>query len=284
MKLLCVANWSIGPEDAVRIAIEECKTIPLQWHYAKGDYDHARTVTAFSGAAENVFQAVLTLSHSLLVHIDLRTHRGVHPRIGALDVCPFILLGEGPEKDTNQLIENLCKEFAGRYSVPVFLYEKSAKGGHPRDLPSLRKGEFEGLQGKKLTPDCGPDTAHPQWGVTVMGLRDWLIAANINLDQPDAKIAKSIAKKIRTLRETDARFTGVRALGFPLRSRKMSQISMNLTKPDKVNFDEICSWVEEECRLTDAKIVSTELVGVIRKRDLPKSTKLQYDPEQILDA
>lgn len=284
MNFLCVANWSIGPKDAVRIAVEECKSLPLQWHYAKGDPDHARTVTAFSGNAEIVIQGVLTLAHSLLVHIDLRKHHGVHPRMGALDVCPFVLLGDGSENEANQLIEKLCKEFAGRYSIPVFLYEKSAKGGHAQDLPSLRKGEFEGLQGKKLPSDCGPDYAHPQWGATVMGLRDWLIAANVNLDQPDATFAKNIAKEIRTLRETDPRFIGVRALGFPLPSRGMSQVSMNLTKPDEMSFDAIFSWIEEKCASEKVKIVSTELVGVIRKRDLPKSTKLQCEPEQILDA
>jgi len=117
-----------------------------------------------------------------------------------------------------------------------------------------------------------------------MGLRDWLIAANVNLDQRDPKLAKNIAMEIRTLRETDLRFDGVRALGFPLPSRGMSQVSMNLTKPDDVSFDEIYSWIEQKCALVEAKIVSTELVGVIRKRDLTKSSKLQCEPEQILDV
>jgi glutamate formiminotransferase len=147
----------------------------------------------------------------------------------------------------------------------------------------LRKGGFEALMGRELRPDFGPSTAHPTLGATVLGVRDFLIAFNVDLATPDLLLAKEIAREIRTYRaDGDPRFLGVRALGFPLASRKLSQVSMNLTLPDLTPVDPIIDWVESRAAEAGVLIAGTELVGVIRQRDLRNATELNVQPSQII--
>lgn len=281
MPVLCAANWSEGRNE---VTLGD-----LRWslrggnctvHYDGSDFDHNRIVTAFSGEPRDVETTLFKLASIAFDAIDMRKHKGVHPRIGALDVCPFIVLKNSMELSAAiEWSNRIAFGIAEKYSLPIFLYEKSETGKHARDLPTLRKGEFEGLMGRKLEPDYGPNTANPWLGATVMGVRDWLIAANVNLGDPDPAQAKQIAKEIRSLRETDARFRGVRALGFPLPSRSQSQVSLNLTKPDETSFDPIYEWISER-----APVVGAELIGVIRERDLRGATHLSAMPEQVLEG
>jgi len=169
--------------------------------------------------------------------------------------------------------------------VPVFLYEKSERGHHEAALPALRQGGFEALQYKLLRPDFGPPSPHERLGATIVGARDFLIAMNVNLATADLRPAKKIAAEIRALRaEGEARFLGVRALGFPLGSRGLTQVSMNLTLPDLTPVDPVIEWIEERARDLGASIAETELIGVIRDVDVPTALRLQMDPAQVVAA
>ncbi len=282
MPILCVANWSEGRNEVtlgdIRWALHggNCDV-----HFDGADPDHNRIVTAFSGDPDDVRKTLLAVTSAAFDAIDMRKHQGVHPRIGALDVCPFIILKES--EDLDHLLDwaaRIAEQIAAKYKLPIFFYEKSETGKHARDLPALRKGQYEGLVGRTLDPDCGTPDVNPWLGATVMGVRDWLLAVNIELSDPDPHQAKQLAKRIRELRSSDPRFQGVRALGLPLPSRNRSQISMNLTRPDDTTFDRILEWVKGE----GAPVVATELIGVIRQRDLPGATQLDPKPEQILQA
>ncbi len=251
-KVLAVPNWS-----AVGLALPELFDVSVHFH--QGDRDHQRTVTAYSGSASQVEAATFALTAAWLPQIDLRTQHGVHPRIGALDVCPFV-----GEIDVPTVAQRFWREFG----IPVTLYEKSAPG---RSLPDVRRGLYP--------PDFG-STPHPQWGVTVIGQRDFLIALNVNLPTTDLTFARSVARQIRLNREAGVpNFSGVRALAFSLDSRQMTQISMNITQPDEVSIDELVGWIRDQIPVSG----TTELIGVIRHRDLASATVLDVQDSQIVD-
>lgn len=285
MRVLTVPNWSFGRDRRRLSAVRELLVASdVSVHFADGDVDHNRTVTAFSGSMEQVTETLMQISELILDGIDLNRHIGVHPRIGALDVCPFVLAPETPFEVAEVAVEQFADRFATRFEVPVFLYEKSERGRHEADLPALRKGGFGGLLDRDLEPDFGPKRAHPQWGVTVVGIREFLIAMNVNLKTDDLGAAKSIAKEIRARRAMgDERFLGVRALGFPLASQGCAQVSLNLTLPDLESADLIIEWVEEAAHDLGTSIRATELIGVIRPRDMEKATRLPVRREQVVE-
>lgn len=293
MQLLTVPNWSFGRDKALLRKFREILTSDLiTLHYCESDPDHNRTVTAFSGDEDVLANTIVRLAMESFDSIDLNRHVGVHPRIGALDVCPFVIVKpqfrRPPEVELMNALavaEKTAGLLAGTFELPVFLYEKSERGRHEADLPSLRKGGFGALLGKELKPDFGPPHAHPRLGVTVLGVRDFLIAMNVNLDSEDVEIVKKLARQIRQLRtDGDARFLGVRALGLPLASRKLVQVSLNLTLPDLTPPDPIVEWVYEEATKAGVKIANTELVGVIRDIDVPAASRLPIKPSQIVET
>lgn len=283
MRVLTVPNWSFGRDRALLGRVQDhLVTLGLHVHFCESDVDHNRTVTAFSGPGPLVFEALLDLGRMILPSIDLNRHSGVHPRIGGLDVCPFVAL-DGDEKDLVRDVERFAELLAMRFDVPVYLYEKSEIGRHEADLPALRKGGFGSLLERDLNPDFGPSRAHPQIGATVMGVRSWLIALNVNLKGHDSSVAKQIAREIRHLRETgDVRFLGVRALGLPLVSQNLTQVSINLTLPDITPIDPILEWVDHRARDLGLAVKENELIGVIRPRDLEHATRLPFKPEQVV--
>ncbi len=251
-------------------------------HFCESDVDHNRTVTALSGDALDVLQMLSELAELILHTIDLNRHMGVHPRIGGLDVCPFVVL-DGEMAGAIELVRGYADAFAKQWEVPVYLYEKSEQGRHEADLPSLRKGGFGGLSGKTLRPDFGPAQAHPLLGVTVMGVRDWLVALNVDLRTDDLKLAKELAKSIRGLRsDGDERFLGVRALGFPLTSRNLTQVSLNLTLPDLTLIDPVVEWIIAQAQKSGVAIEGTELIGVVRSKDAEHASRLVIRPEQVV--
>lgn len=285
MRTLVVPNWSFGRNRALEGRFRDVLVRhELAIHYLQGDVDHNRTVSAFSGSDEVVFVALLELAKLAFDTIDLNRHVGVHPRIGALDVCPFLPL-DGSLADVLALAERFGRTIADRFGVPVYLYEKSERGRHEADLPSLRRGGFGGLLGKALSPDFGPNAAHLRLGVSVVGVRDFLIALNVDLPPSDPRLARTMAREMRQLREDgDGRFLGVRALGFPLASREISQLSMNLTLPDLSPVDPILEWVDARAREADVAPQRVELIGVIRRKDLEHATRVPVRAEQIIDV
>jgi len=276
MPCLAVPNWSFCNPDLIAQIPSLLSEFDIALHYAQGDIDHNRTVTALSGPQAQVVAAIMTLARNWLPHIDMRRHVGVHPRIGALDVVPFIELGE----ELPLLLggtDGFGIYLAGLFGVPVYMYELSKPGAK---LPDIRRGGFEGLVGQELEPDFGPPFVHPRWGATVVGVRRFLIAANVNLDTSDLKTAERIAKELRRLRDAGTPgFAGVRALGLPLASRGIVQVSMNLTQPDESYLDMLTGFIEEH-----APIHSTELIGVIRPQDLEHATRFEVNPNQVVKS
>lgn len=292
MAVLTVPNWSFGRS---RILLHKFQDIldaaGVTIHYLQSDLDHNRTVSAFSGPEASVLECLKQMAEEALDTIDLNHHVGVHPRIGALDVCPFIPLrqdGEDQleaEKRAQELVSAFGQWMGEAMHVPVFLYERSARPGHKSSLPQLRSGGFGGLLDKDLDADFGPRQVHPRCGATVMGVRGFLVAMNCCLGCADPVSAQRIALKIRNLRkEGDERFLGVRALGLALASQEITQVSMNITLPDFTPIDPIIDWVEAEAMRCGAPFAGTELIGVIRPRDLEHASRLHPEPSQIVDC
>ena len=283
MRLLTVPNWSFGRDrDLLHLFEDLLSGWGLTIHFLESDVDHNRTVSAFSGDPEVVFERLERLAEAAFERIDLNRHVGVHPRIGALDVCPFLPLDCGGYP-LGLKIEAFGQRLAERFSLPVYLYEKSERGVHSKDLPHLRDGGFGGLLMKELSPDFGPPRAHKFLGATVMGERDFLIAMNVNFRSDRLDWVRSLAKKIREERaEGNPRFAGVRALGFPLASRHMIQLSMNLTCPDLTSPDSLIEYALEAARKGSVAHADNQLIGVIRDRDLPGATRLPIKKEQIV--
>lgn len=282
--VLTVPNWSFGRDrDLARRFADVLDAHDVTVHFLQGDVDHNRTVSAFSGQEASVFAALADLCAEALPRIDLQRHTGVHPRVGALDVCPFVPLDGTPVQSLLPEVDAFAKWLAGMYELPVFLYEKSESGRHEADLPALRKGGFAGLFTRDLNPDYGPRAGHRHLGATILGVRDFLIAMNANVKTEDLSIARGLARRMRRMREEgDARFLGVRALGLPLASRELTQVSMNLTLPDIAAPDPILEWVQGEALAQGAALAGTELIGVIRPCDLPVASRLPVRPEQIV--
>lgn len=283
MRILTVPNWSFGRDKDLLALYRDLLTgWDLEIHFLESDLDHNRTVSAFSGNAERVFERLERLAEAAFERIDLNRHVGVHPRIGALDVCPFIPL-ETTHYPLRLKIEAFAERIATRFQVPVFLYEKSERGIHPLDLPSLRKGGFGGLLMRELKPDFGPSRAHPLLGASVIGWRDFLIAMNINFYAGELAHVKEIAKKMRRFRaEGDPKWQGVRALGFPLPSRDLVQVSVNITDPDQTSPDSVVRFVLDEARRFNLKHSGNELIGVLRPEDEPNCTLFPYRAEQVV--
>lgn len=258
------------------------RSAEVEVHFDGADPDHNRIVTAFSGQQGSVHAAVFAVAEVAFAEIDMRQHHGVHPRIGALDVCPFIQLG-GSRVDALEFAAEVGRELGESFELPVFLYEQSETGKHAADLPALRKGQYEGLLGRALDADFGPAQANPRLGASVVGLRDWLIAMNVNLATPDPSAALKIASGLRAARAVEPFLAGVRALGFALESRGITQVSMNLTRPDLSPADAVVEWVEKRAAENRVRVHSAELIGVIRERDLKNATRLTIAPEQVIN-
>src|SRR5579872_1516004 len=188
MRVLTIPNWSFGRNKLLLRKFEEIlQAHEVMIHFLESDIDHNRTVSAFSGEPSALLECIDAMAAEAFETIDLNHHVGVHPRIGALDVCPFVPLVSRSENraDVTQaalaLAERVGSMIGNKYGVPVFLYEDSSRVGHEATLPGLRKGGFGGLLGRVLHPDFGPVEAHERLGVSVVGVRDFLIALNLNL-------------------------------------------------------------------------------------------------------
>jgi len=234
---------------------------------------------------------VLQMGAVAVERIDLTRHRGAHPRIGAVDVVPFVPLEGLTREQAVAWSLRIARSFARRLRVPVYLYEHSAREGRIRDLPTLRKGEFEGWVGKRLTgeraPDFGPKRLHPTAGATVMGVRDPLIALNCYIHPPDYDLAREIARRIRAERETNPALRGVRALGLWLPSRRTAQVSLNITQTDQTDMFRVVDAVRRVADAMRVEVVATELVGVVLAQDAARALQsalemLGFDSQQIV--
>lgn len=244
------------------------------------DQDHHRMVVSLLGNATGLQQAVLRLFDIASQNIDLSNHAGVHPRIGAVDVVPFVPLGSTPMEAAQEVALSTAQEVATRFELPVLLYEYSARNPAHRNLPDLRR---QGLQERLLenAPDFGPVQLHPRLGATVMGARKPLVAFNVVLESQDLSLAREIAKFLRGL-------PGVRSLGLWLESQRRVQVSINLTDPEQIDLEEVFTHVSEQAALRGVAVHSSELIGMAPATSFVKIAHarlkmLTVQPAQLLE-
>lgn len=264
----CVPNFSEGRNRETVHALETAvRQVPgVRLVNVSADPDHHRTVLTFLGAPVPVAEAAFQCARVAVERIDLRLHQGVHPRIGAVDVMPFIPLRNMEMSACVALAREVGYRIARELQVPVYFYEHAALPGRPSDLPTVRRGGFEKWVGRPLTgdraPDVGPSFLHPTAGAVIVGARGPLIAFNVNLDTERVEVAQQIARTIRQQRAHIPQLEGVRALGLFLPSRGIAQVSLNLTQPDRSPLWWVLEYVRDLATQQGVQILETELIGV----------------------
>jgi glutamate formiminotransferase len=263
--LECVPNLSEGRRAEVVARLAAAASAPgVRLLDVSSDPDHNRSVLTLAGEPADLIGGLLALYEAALAAIDLRRHEGVHPRIGAVDVVPFVPLGDAPMALAAATARRLAAEVGRRFELPVYLYEEAAARPERRSLASIRRGGFAGLASKLAdplwAPDHGPARPHPSAGATVIGARFFLIACNVLLDTADAAVARAVAGAVR---EAGGGLPAVRALGFYLASRGCAQVSMNLTDFRRTSLSRALDRVREEAAARGARVVASELVGLL---------------------
>ena len=266
MKLLeCVPNISEGrDQDKIASMTEEVKKHKgVKLLDFSSEKDHHRSVFTFLGEPEAIKDAAFSLTMKAIDLIDMREHKGGHPRLGAVDVVPFVPIQGVSMEEAVQIAREFGKGL-GKRGIPVYFYGEAATQPERKDLPSIRKGEYEGLEKKfkdsKWKPDEGPNDFNPKSGATVVGARYPLVAYNVNLKTKDLALAKEIAKKVRF---KDGGFPHVRAMGVDLKNKGMVQVSMNLTDYRVTNIPNVFEFIKEEALKKGIEIEGSEIVGLI---------------------
>jgi glutamate formiminotransferase len=266
----CVPNFSEGRDraklDAIASAVQGVPGVVLLDRESDGD--HSRSVLTFAGPPEAVLQAALAAAAKAVEVIDLTRHQGAHPRIGAVDVVPFVPIEGVTIEDCVRLAERFGAGLWSRLKVPVYLYEAAARRPERTNLEAIRRGQFEALVREMGTeesraPDIGEAVCHPTAGATVTGARKFLIAYNINLDTADVEVARKIAK---TIRFSSGGFPCVKALGLPLASRNLAQVSMNLTDFERTPMHVVFEAVRREAERYGAGIAGSEIIGLVPRK------------------
>lgn len=274
--LLCEPNVSEGrdPGRIERLVAAVTSTEGVRLLHRSADPDHHRLVLAYVGAPASVVEATRRLAACAFEEIDLRTHRGVHPRVGALDVVPFVPLAGLPL----DAAVSACRSFGawvGDRGVPVFYYEQAATRPERRALPGVRAEGFETLAARMAdaawTPDEGPSRPHPSAGAVITGVRAPLVRFNVNLATDDPRHARAIAGRIR---EAAGGLAGVRALGLALETRGLTQVSMNLTDHVATTIATAYARVLDEARARDIEVAGTEIIGPV-----PRAALAGLDPD-----
>jgi glutamate formiminotransferase len=287
----CIPNVSEGRRAPVIDGIADgLRNVPgLSLLDYSSDPSHNRSVYTMVGSAESVETGVLTLFERALAEIDLRGHKGEHPRLGAVDVVPFVPIEGATMEDCVALAKRVGATVAERFGVPVYLYEEAATQPSRRNLEDIRRGEFEGLPAKMQSadwrPDFGPHAPHPSAGAAVVGARMALIAYNINLATDRLDVAKRIAAAIR---HSSGGFRFVKAAGFKLDDRGIVQVSMNLTNYEKTPVFRVFETVKREAARYGVAVLESEIVGLIPSAALLATAEhfLQiegFKPEQVLE-
>jgi len=228
------------------------------------DASHNRSVITMAGEAAPLKAAVLALFEAALPTIDLRTHQGEHPRVGAVDVVPFVPIEGVTMDDCIALAKETARNVAEQFSVPVYLYEEASSNPLRKNLEDIRRGEFEGLTSKMATdgwlPDYGPSTPHATAGAAVIGARMPLIAYNINLATDRLEVARKIAAAIRF---SSGGFRYVKAMGVRLAERNIVQVSINLTNYEKTPILRVFEAVKREAAHYGVIVLESEIVGLV---------------------
>lgn len=257
-------------EDVLEKIIEPLKNLKnVSLLDIKPDKSHNRTVLTMIGEGDAVLEAARALYKKAIEFIDMRNHKGEHPRVGAVDVFPFVPIKNVSMDYCVELSRKLAKIVWDEFKIPVYFYEESATREERRNLPDIRKGEFEGffekIKDPKWYPDVGEPVVHPTAGVTIIGARMPLIAYNINLGTSSVDIANKIAKAIRHI---SGGFRYVRAIGVMLEDRNVAQVSINMTNYKKTPLFRVMETVKSEAERYGVPVIGSEIVGLVPEEAL----------------
>ena len=288
----CVPNFSEGRDlqkiDKIVAPFRGKQGVKLLDY--SNDEDHNSLVVTVVGEPEPLRDAVLEAIGVAVELIDLNHHQGQHPRMGAVDVVPFIPIRNVTMEEAVALSKEVGKEVAKRYNLPVFLYEKSASAPHRENLAAVRKGEFEGMAEKIKQPEWHPDFGlaerHPTAGTVAIGARMPLVAYNINLNTPSLEIAHDIAKKIRFI---GGGLRYCKAMGVELKDRGITQVSINMTDYTRTALYRAFELVRVEARRYGVSIVGSEIIGLVPMEALIDTASYylgleNFSMEQVLEA
>ena len=294
MLIECVPNFSEGarPEVIEAIVSRVRAETGVRILDVQSDASHNRSVLTLAGDADALFRGVMALVNASVLTIDLRSHKGEHPRLGAVDVVPFIPLEGATIADCVALARRTGEAIAKAHNIPVFLYEDAATAAHRKGLEDIRRGQFEGL-GAKLKdplwqPDFGPAEPHPSFGAVVVGARMPLIAFNVNLATDDVEVAKKIAKGIR---HSTGGYRFVKAMGLivDINGKKVAQVSMNMTNFTKTPLHRVVETIRNEAARYAVAVAGSEIVGLVPAQALVDAAEhyLQltgFSSNQILET
>lgn len=288
----CVPNFSEGRDQ------QKIEKIVDNFRGRKGvklldyssDEDHNRCVVTVVGERDALRDAVLAAVGTAVEAIDLTKHQGQHPRMGAVDVIPFIPIKNTTMDECVELSKEVGRAVAELYSLPVFLYEKSATAPHRENLAAIRKGEFEGMEEKiklpEWAPDFGPARRHPTAGTVAIGARMPLVAFNINLNTDRLDIATAIGKRIRHL---NGGYRFVKAMGVDLADRGIVQVSINMTDFTRTALYRVFETVRFEARRWGVTIAGSEIIGLVPMQALVDTAEYylgleDFSIDQVLET
>ena len=290
----CVPNFSEGarPEVVESIVARVRGETGVRILDVQSDASHNRSVLTLAGGPDALARGILALVAACVEKIDLRSHRGEHPRLGAVDVVPFIPLEGATLADCVALARRVGESIAQTHHIPVFLYEEAASAPHRRGLEDIRRGQFEGLLSKLKDPlwqpDFGPSEPHPSFGAVVVGARMPLVAFNVNLSSDDVEIAKKIAKGIR---HSTGGYRFVKAMGLivEINGRKVAQVSMNMTDFTRTPLFRVVETIRSEAARYGVAVAGSEIVGLVPAQALIDSAEhylrlTGFSPSQVLET
>ncbi len=292
MKIIeCIPNFSEGKDPGIVESIADAARVEhVKVLNFSMDVDHNRSVLTFIGPPEAVLQGAIAACDRAADMIDMRKHHGAHPRIGAIDVVPFVPLEDAGMSDAVRTAHRFGHIFGGKNNVPVYFYGEAALDQKRKKLADIRRGQYEGLREKlgkvSWAPDAGPSLFNPRLGATAVGARKPLIAFNINLDSNDVNLARDIAKSIR---HSSGGFKHVQAIGILLKSRNIAQVSMNLTDYKTTSIRTVFNIVREKAEERGTEILESELIGLIPRAALEGTTDeylklLDFSEERIIES
>jgi glutamate formiminotransferase len=261
----CIPNFSEGRNETLikEFADTISSTPGVMLMDCKPDSNHNRVVFTYAGNPEGVMEAAFNCAKIAVEKIDLTRHSGEHPRMGAIDVIPFVPLRDITTAECVEMSKVLGKRLWDELSLPVFLYEDSASSPERKNLATLRKGEFEKMAEKIKRPEFIPDFGdrlHPTAGIVACGARPPLVAFNINLNTPNIEIANKIAKIIR---ESSGGLKAVKSIGVMLEDRNIAQVSINMTDYTKTPLYRVLEFVKMEAARFGVSVIGTEIIGLV---------------------
>ena len=287
MLLLSVTHWSFGRDrDLLHRFREILDSANVHLHDLRSDPDLNRTTVVFSAGHETVRTTIVKMAAEAMPRIDLSRHSGAHARTGALDSCSLIVPFRDPTRQEMEFAhgttELLAATIAARFEVPVFLTDKASRSLESEEL-EIRDGGFGSLNGHALSPDFGPCEAHPQLGVSLIGIRDFFLTFQIDFESPNGGFARTLEREARELRTAgDPHFLGTEPSSASLASRDRARLTMELSLPDLASPDPIIEWALDRSARAGIRAFGAELVGAVRVSDLPGATRLSIRDQQIL--